>query len=541
MCIFEIDKTYSMRFLAEESEVGNVEYKLTLSNKQKDRIEELASQMRYRLFEGNGEAFYYIGVADDGNPKGLEEAELKTSLSTLEDIAEIAGAKIKVLRRSNGNEGVVAEILVRRLKNPKDLPVDIRIASVGNVDAGKSTLIGILYRGELDDGRGSARSSVFRFLHELESGRTSSVSTTIIGIDEDGNFVNHDKVHPPTDIELLERSVKTFSFHDLAGHEKYLKTTIYGLTGLLPNYAMLVVSANQGVLQMTKEHLGLVVALKIPFFVVLTKIDITPDEVKERTRADLKKLLKIPGVSKVPLAVREEEDAIIASLNITNRNVVPIFEVSAVEGDGLHELQTFLHLLPFSQLEKTETSNVFRAYIDDIFQVSGVGTVVAAMVYSGSLKTNDVVHLGPFVDGSFKEVRAKSIHYKRVPTDEILQGQNATFALAKFRKDDVRKGMVLLGTTPTLGAVFEFEAEIYVLYHSTTIKEGYTPVIHIRSIRQSAKMVNINTELIRTGDRAIVRFRFMYRPEFIRQGQRIVFREGRTKGIGIISKVFHIE
>ena len=84
--------------------------------------------------------------------------------------------------------------------------------------------------------------------------------------DEDGLIVNQDKIHPPTDIELLERSVKTISFHDLAGHERYLKTTIFGLTGLIPNFALLVVSANQGVLQMTKEHLGLVVALKIPLF-----------------------------------------------------------------------------------------------------------------------------------------------------------------------------------------------------------------------------------------------------------------------------------
>ncbi|MHA2172766.1 MAG: EF-Tu C-terminal domain-related protein, partial [Candidatus Kariarchaeaceae archaeon] len=80
-------------------------------------------------------------------------------------------------------------------------------------------------------------------------------------------------------------------------------------------------------------------------------------------------------------------------------------------------------------------------------------------------------------------------------------------------------------------------AEIYVLYHSTTIRPGYSPVIHCRSIRQSARMENFEPKLLRTGDRATVRFRFLYRPEHIRIGQRIVFREGRTKGIGIVTNL----
>lgn len=529
-----------MRFLTEESDYGNVEYKLTLLHKDQDtdRLEELASQMRFRLYEGQGEALYYIGVNDDGVPVGLPPEELDNSVNVLRMVADRAKAKVRILRQNEGNDGLVAEVLVLSEKNPSELPVDIRIATVGNVDSGKSTLLGVLLKGDLDDGRGSARARVFRYLHELESGRTSSISTRVIGFDEDGRIVNQDKVHPPTDIELLERSIKTISFHDLAGHERYLKTTIYGLTGLIPDYAMLMVSANQGVLQMTKEHLGLVIALKIPFFVVISKIDLTPEERKNRTLDELKKLLKIPGVSKVPLNVKSIDDAIVAALNISRKSVVPIFELSAVEGTGLEELVQFLQLLLTNRRVESISDGEFRAYVDDIFHVPGVGTVVAAMVYSGSLKNNETIHLGPFDDGSFKEVRIKSIHYKRVPTDQVVEGQNATFALAKFKKDDVRKGMVLLSTKHGSSSIYEFEAEIYVLYHSTTIKKGYTPVIHCRSIRQSAQMVDIDHDVIRTGDRAQVHFKFMYRPEHIREGQRIVFREGRTKGIGIVSKIY---
>jgi GTPase len=292
---------------------------------------------------------------------------------------------------------------------------------------------------------------------------------------------------------------------------------------------------------MTKEHLGLVIALKIPLFVVISKVDLTPVEKKKRTISELKKLLKIPGVSKVPLMVKSADDAIVAALNISRKSVVPVFELSAVKGTGINELVQFLQLLTPDRRIKPESNGEFRAYVDDIFHVPGVGTVVAAMVYSGSLKTNETIHLGPFDDGSFKEVRIKSIHYKRVPTDQVVEGQNATFALAKFKKDDVRKGMVLLSTRHGSSSIYEFEAEIYVLYHSTTIKKGYTPVIHCRSIRQSAQMTAIDQEVIRTGDRAKVHFRFMYRPEHIRIGQRIVFREGRTKGIGVVSKVIPLD
>ncbi|OLS23431.1 MAG: Elongation factor 1-alpha [Candidatus Heimdallarchaeota archaeon LC_2] len=529
-----------MKFLTPEADDGNIEYKLTLSHHidNEDRIEELASQMRYRIYEGNGEAYYYLGVEDDGSPTGISEQELEISLESLEKVAQVARARIKILRREQGNEGLIAELLIRREKDPEELPVDIRLASVGNVDAGKSSLIGVLLKGELDDGRGSARSKIFRYLHELESGRTSSVSTTVLGYDIDGNIVNHDHVHPPTDIELLERSIKTITFHDLAGHEKYLKTTIFGLTGLTPEFALLVVAANQGILQMTKEHLGLVISLNIPFFVVVTKIDLAPENITIQTKKELVKLLKIPGVSKIPFKVNTIDDAVIAALNLSTKSIVPIFSASSVTGEGIDFLKLFLQLLPAKKIQTEDYGLEFRAYIDDIFQVSGVGTVVAAMVYSGSIETQKNVQLGPFNDGSFREVRIKSIHYKRVPTKGIGAGLNATFALHNIRRDQVRKGMVLVTKNEIKNqAYFEFEAEIYVLYHSTTIRQGYSPVIHCRSIRQSAQMIKIDVNTLRTGDRAKVNFKFLYRPEYIRVGQRIIFREGRTKGLGVITKI----
>jgi len=72
---------------------------------------------------------------------------------------------------------------------------------------------------------------------------------------------------------------KIITFLDLCGHEKYLKTTMYGLVGMSPDYSMIVVGSNMGVARMTKEHLGITLALKIPFFIVLTKVDLCPDNI----------------------------------------------------------------------------------------------------------------------------------------------------------------------------------------------------------------------------------------------------------------------
>lgn len=123
------------------------------------------------------------------------------------------------------------------------LSLSLRVAVVGNVDAGKSTLLGVLTHGELDNGRGFARQKLFRHKHELESGRTSSVGNDILGFDRQGRVVNKPDSHGGSLdwTKICEKSSKVITFIDLAGHEKYLKTTVFGMTGHLPDFCMLMV------------------------------------------------------------------------------------------------------------------------------------------------------------------------------------------------------------------------------------------------------------------------------------------------------------
>ena len=107
---------------------------------------------------------------------------------------------------------------------------------------------------------------------------------------------------------IVENSSKLVQFIDLCGHEKYLKTTMLGLQGLVPDYAMILIGANMGMSKMTKEHLGICLASKIPFIIVVTKIDIAPDHVNEKTKTTLQKILKSPAANKQPVLVDEGSD-----------------------------------------------------------------------------------------------------------------------------------------------------------------------------------------------------------------------------------------
>jgi GTPase len=107
---------------------------------------------------------------------------------------------------------------------------NIRVAVVGNVDAGKSTMIGTLTSSMLDDGRGSSRTSIMKHRHEIETGRTSTATTHLMGFRSTGEAITAQRDHVranrrKTEDEVARESYRIVTLMDLAGHEKYLKTT----------------------------------------------------------------------------------------------------------------------------------------------------------------------------------------------------------------------------------------------------------------------------------------------------------------------------
>ena len=432
--------------------------------------------------------------------------------------------------------------MIRRAPTCIDEIPEIRCAVLGNVDAGKSTLLGSLTRGLRDDGRGKARACIFRHAHEIETGRTSSVGQEVIAFDVRGCQILPISATIVTNQnqlwnEICPKAAKIVTLFDLAGHEKYLRTTMFGLSGTLPSYTLLLVGANDGgaLVGMTKEHLMLAWALSLPVIVVITKIDLAPREVRESTiSAVTKTIKKLSNSRKSAFMVKDCRDAITASTLLSH--VCPVLCVSSVTGLGLDHLLALMNALPITfdpTKNPTDTGGV-EFLINESYSVTGVGTVVSGSLQSGTVKAGQTYYLGPDCAGQFSPVTIKSIHLKRISVPSASAPHTIAVALKKTKRNMIRRGTVVLSTP--LPAYWEFSADILVLFqHSTTITAKYQAVIHCGVVRQTASVVQIEgSGVLRTGDRARVRFRFTRFPEHLKMGTRILFREGRTKGVGKI-------
>ncbi|KTG41478.1 hypothetical protein cypCar_00009362, partial [Cyprinus carpio] len=505
-----------------------------------EQYECLQKQLRERIDEGCGETIYVVGMGTDGGDYGLDERDMEASVATVQSLCEQVDADLILLRERTETAGHVRDYLIRRRVGEADF-LEVRVAVVGNVDAGKSTLLGVLTHGELDNGRGFARQKLFRHKHEMESGRTSSVGNDILGFDQEGQVVNKPDSHGGSLdwTKICERSSKVITFIDLAGHEKYLKTTVFGMTGHMPDFCMLMVGSNAGIIGMTKEHLGLALALNVPVFVVVTKIDMCPANILQETLKLLQRLLKSPGCRKIPVLVQNKDDVIVTASNFSSERMCPIFQISNVTGENMDLLKMFLNLLSPRTTFKDDEPPEFQ--IDDTYSVPGVGTVVSGTTLRGLIRLNDTLLLGPDPLGVFIPIVIKSIHRKRMPVKEVHGGQTASFALKKIKRSSIRKGMVMVSAarlqpTGMLG-VLRPEDSAYCTIQQRYRRDTKLWVIHCGSIRQTATIIGMNKDCLRTGDKATVHFRFIKTPEYFHTDQRLVFREGRTKAVGTITKL----
>ncbi|KAJ9158193.1 p-loop containing nucleoside triphosphate hydrolase protein [Coniochaeta hoffmannii] len=515
-------------------------------------LQGLTDVLAERLREGLGETVFEIGYEESGEGMRLTREEWEVAYKRLGEAAKGAradcqllltkgvGGEVEGTTTAGGKaEGCSGKVLVRQTPRTAEDVIETRIAVVGNVDAGKSSMLGVLVKGDLDDGRGKARVNLFRHKHEIETGRTSSVGMEIMGFDAHGQVITSDTPGRKLSWEEIgRRSAKVITFTDLAGHERYLRTTVFGLLSSSPNYCLLMVAANNGLIGMSKEHLGIALALNVPVMVVVTKIDICPPQILEQTIAQITRILKSPGARKIPIFVRDREQCVNTATQFVSQRICPVFQVSNVTGENLDLVRAFLNILPHHG--RYDAGAPFEFHVNDTFSVPFVGTVVSGIVKSGVVHAGDPVLVGPDGLGNFAQTSIRSIERKRIGVPAASAGQSASFALKKVRRKDVRKGMVVLPKIegqPAPRVYREFVAEVLILSHATTIKTKYQAMLHVGPVSQTCAIIDVDRPFIRTGDRATVAFRFVQRPEYLAPGDRLLFREGRTKGLGIVKSV----
>lgn len=421
---------------------------------------------------------------------------------------------------------------------------DIKICIGGSVDAGKSTTIGVLTKNINDDGRGYARSLILKGKHELESGRTSQLSF---------NYVKYNELK------------KNITLVDLAGHERYLKTTLYGILGSFVDYGIIIIGSNMGVNRITEEHLSILLYLKLPIMILLTKIDMTPKDVYEKTRLQIKKLFN-GKMFKRELNFIDNDDNLKNYIKKIQDNdhyqSIPILSISCKTGKNIEHIHEIFKNLPKNQniVQSIQLKDLIM-YIDMKYLITGLGIVVSGSLWNKKIEVNNNYFIGPIyfpqnqIDGYiedyrkktyFYQIRIRSIHDNNRQLVEFTEPNNVCNTCIKFVNSketlnisQIRKGLIISDKNLVDQVYFKFRSLIKIFNSVTTnIRVNYQPIIHCRTIRQSARIIDIKKNEDKPNEYECI-FQFSRYPEVLETNILFFFREGNTRGIGKIIELIN--
>ena len=496
-----------------EYDYGNVEYKLKLCDVTVQRIQELTSQMNFRLREGCGECYYEIGVEDNGHTLGISKQELEISLSVINTIAVNLGCQTKVMKLIQGEKGLIAEMFIKKQEENLLNKIEITLGVLGLEGTGKSTIIGVLINGVLDDGKGLARQNVLRHKHEIFSGKTSSFSHQILGFDEEGNINNYGDLLRPSKSQIVSKSTKIINFYDMAGGNKtFNRTTLPTLSNEYLDYLLFVISANENITRKTENYLSFMYNVDVPVITIINKIDlISEEELKQfvkKYKEIIKKLNSELNLQKIPKIIKNDEDVELFSRSMDEKEILVTFLVSTLKWEGgLILFKNFLRSLPKvngiiynnDNLKQRQKELELEKMEFDIHEIihKETNAILIGIVSSGKLRSNSKCYLGPDSNGNFKIVEVCNIFCKKVAVSYSYKGQYCSVCIKSLGKintltrENVKKGMSLLDIRMNPIASRLFEIEIWTIDETTKIlKNSYQPILNIKHIRQGVKIKN---------------------------------------------------
>jgi len=383
----------------------------------------------------------------------------------------------------------------------------VNIGTIGHVDHGKTTLTAAITNVLAKKGQAKAQDygDIDGAPEERERGIT--INTAHVEYETDGRHYAH---------------------VDCPGHADYVKNMITGAAQM--DGAILVCAATDGPMAQTKEHILLAKQVGVPALVVaLNKCDMVDDEeIIELVEMEIGELLEGYGFSDVP--------------------IVKVSGLKALEGDSEWEskINDLMTAVDTSIPEpEREIDKPFLMAIEDVFSITGRGTVATGRIERGKVKVGEEVEIVGIRDTRLTTVTGVEMFRKLL--DEGMAGDNVGLLLRGIQKEEIERGMVLVkkgSITPHT----KFEGEVYVLKKEeggrhTPFFAGYRPQFYIRTTDVTGQITAFtsddgsNVEMVMPGDRIKMTGELIC-PVAIEQGMRFAIREGgRTIGAGVVSKI----
>lgn len=394
----------------------------------------------------------------------------------------------------------------------------VNIGTIGHVDHGKTTLTAAI---SAVLAKGSGKGKKFDEIDSAPEERARGITINTAHIE-------------------YETDNRHYAHVDCPGHADYVKNMITGAAQM--DGAILVCSAADGPMPQTREHILLAKQVGVPHIVVfLNKADMVDDEeLLELVQLEVQELLDkydFPG-DEIPFVAGS---ALLALEAVTNNPAIKKGEDKWVDSiySLMEKVDTYIPT-PERDVDKT-----FLMAVEDVFSITGRGTVATGRVERGQVKVGDTIEIVGLRETRTTTITGLEMFQKSL--EEAMAGDNVGILLRGIQKADIERGMVL-SQAGTITPHTKFEGEVYVLTKEeggrhTPFFTGYRPQFYVRttdvtgSITQFTSDDGSEAEMVMPGDRIKMTAQLIH-PIAIEKGMRFAIREGgRTVGAGVVSKI----
>ena len=445
----------------EDDDNGNIEYKLKIKPNSKHRFQQLTTQLKWRLSEGNGKAEYYLGVYDDGTIGNISKETLKESIEYIKQICNEINSSIRNVETMEfiDNDKQIHNWYKVKMQNNIEKIKDYRIIFIGPSQSGKTTLISNLANDIIDNGNGSTRSMVFNHKHEIYSGITSSISIE--------------------KMEINRKNVKSvYHLIDTPGNKKYLKTTTRSILKYKPDLVFLCVNATKVNEKDIIFFKKLIDFYSLEFKVLLMKTDLVKTQQKlNKARSTIIQLL--------------------------SNNEMQDNDASIIEIDNTHEdYENLLNVLKKVKSNHELTNDDMVIQTCKTIKIPNIGKIHIGLTTDKINIENDYYLSNSEIIN--KKIKIDSMYYLDRSIEKISGDKLLTFKLNDklniFNKSDIIISKAHIPVYSKL--VVECEDEIKFNKGTCMYNNQYLTVV-INKVKDGYEL--INTAFINVSDKLIIR------------------------------------